>query len=250
MWHRKVFFLCFSSAIIFFIFGMGVGHYHWPPFKPISKFKNFLSNSLFETSVEYRGEVGLLEEAFTDPVIDTDLYYPPINDLEGIRKANERIFMFREGFDSAFEKLEVTGVDQLDRSKGMLPVIRVRYRYQERQFEAFAYGNLPIASDSPKLGSLIIPGSGINQSFYIAQHDLNNYHSGFIDLLNQKGFNTYILIKPNESLLAIHNGHLKKLNGGCIWNWQLNRGGSYSVSYIVASLAIMKWMKKLGSIEF
>ena len=51
------------------------------------------------------------------------------------------------------------------------------------------------------------------------------------------------LIKPNEDFLAWHDGNGKKLSGDFIWNWHLNREGSYSVSYLVQSLAFTKWMQ-------
>jgi len=43
--------------------------------------------------------------------------------------------------------------------------------------------------------------------------------------------------------LAWHDGNGKKLSGDFIWNWHLNRDGSYSVSYLVNSLAFTKWMQ-------
>jgi len=53
----------------------------------------------------------------------------------------------------------------------------------------------------------------------------------------------FTLIKPNEDFLAWHDGNGKKLGGDFIWNWHLNREGSYSVSYLVQSLAFTKWMQ-------
>jgi len=53
----------------------------------------------------------------------------------------------------------------------------------------------------------------------------------------------FTLIKPNEDFLAWHDGNGKKLSGDFIWNWHLNREGSYSVSYLVQSLAFTKWIQ-------
>jgi len=53
----------------------------------------------------------------------------------------------------------------------------------------------------------------------------------------------FTLIKPNEDFLAWHDGKGKKISGDFIWNWHLNREGSYSVSYLVESLAFTKWMQ-------
>lgn len=53
----------------------------------------------------------------------------------------------------------------------------------------------------------------------------------------------FTLIKPNEDFLAWHDGTGKKLSGDFIWNWHLNREGSYSLSYLAYSLAFTKWMQ-------
>ena len=43
--------------------------------------------------------------------------------------------------------------------------------------------------------------------------------------------------------MAWHDGKGKKLSGDFIWAWHLNREGSYSVSYLVESLAFTKWLQ-------
>jgi hypothetical protein len=101
-----------------FVYGVGVGHYHWPPFWQIQGAKNTLTQLLPEPVVEYRGEAELLVYAFTDPVAEADLYYPPITDLAGIRRANDRIFMLSQGFETAFEDLQVLEAEQLNRPQG------------------------------------------------------------------------------------------------------------------------------------
>lgn len=230
-------------TLVFFAYGVGVGHYQWPPFWQIEEVKNTLTQLLPERAVEYRGEAELLVYAFTDPVEETDLYYPPITDLEGIRRANDRIFMLRQGFETAYEDLQVLAAEQLNQPQGVVPVVRVRFEYQDREHEAFAYGRLPPVCEGNNSASLIIPGSGLNQSLGIATGDKANYHHGILDALNAGGGEIFTLIKPNEDFLAWHDGNGKKLSGDFIWNWHLNREGSYSVSYLVQSLAFMKWMQ-------
>jgi len=176
-----------SLAVAFFAYGMGVGHYQWPPFWQIQGAKNTLTHLLPEPVVEYRGEAELLVYAFTDPAEETDLYYPPITDLAGIRRANDRIFMLRQGFETAYEDLRVLEAEQLNRPQGAMPVVRVRFEYQDREHEAFAYGRLPPVCEGNNSASLIIPGSGLNQSLGIATGDKANYHHGILDALNARG---------------------------------------------------------------
>lgn len=232
-------------SLVFWAFalGVGVGHYQWPPYWQIQGVKNSLTQLLPERVTEYRGEAELLVYAFTDPVNKADLYYPPITDLAGIRSANDRIFMLRKGFETAYEDLRVLEAERLNRPQDAIPVVRVRFEYQDRELEAFAYGRMPAVYECKNSATLIIPGSGLNQSLGIATDDKANYHHGILDALNAGGGGVFTLIKPNEDFLAWHDGNGKKLSGDLIWNWHLNREGSYSVSYLVQSLAFTKWMQ-------
>lgn len=228
-----------SLATALFAYGVGVGYYRWPPFALLQGAKTAIT----QWQPKPTGEAELLIFAFTDPVKETGLYYPPIADFAEVRKANDRIFMLREGFETAFTDLQVLGADQLNRPEGAVPVVRVRFSYQDRQYEAFAYGRLPAAGDGKNSASLVIPGTGLNQSLGLATGDQANYHHGILDALEGRGGEIYTLIKPNEDFLAWHDGNGKKLNGDFIWNWHLNREGSYTASYLVESLAFTKWMQ-------
>jgi len=177
-------------ATLVFAYGVGVGYYQWPPFWQIQGAKNTLTQLLPERAVEvveYRGEAELLAYAFTDPVKESDLYYPPITHLAGIRRENDRIFMLRQGFEGAYEDLQVLAAEQLNRPQGAMPVVRVRFEYQDPEYEAFAYGRMPEVCDGKNAASLIIPGSGLNQSLGIANGDKANYHHGILDALNAGG---------------------------------------------------------------
>lgn len=234
------------SAMLF-VYGVGVGHYNWPPFDLMQKMRatiNLQSNTVQDTTKEeYQGEWELLQHAFPDTVNETSLYYPPITSLAEIREANERIFIPREGFENAYQLLEVLDATQLIRQEGEEPIMRVRFRYLEDTYEAFSYGIKPESCHENHIGSLIIPGSGINQSLGIATEDPDNYHYGIMMALNDLNGYKYVFIKPNEDFLAFGNGYGKKLAGTFIWNWHINSGGSYSVSYLVQSMAFQKWME-------
>jgi hypothetical protein len=55
--------------------------------------------------------------------------------MAGIRRANYRIFMLRQGFETALEDLQVSEAGQLNRPQGVVPVVRVRFEYQDRQYK-------------------------------------------------------------------------------------------------------------------
>jgi len=231
-----------------FLFGVGVGVYQWPPFQAIQSAKQFVRSWLPRSDQrELSGDSETLDIAFADPVSEVALHYPPIHSLRGIREANERIFTRQDGFETAYTDLQVIDATQLDRPIGSEPVVCVQFRYQGAQHAAFAYGRLPMDAPVRKWATLIIPGSGLNQSLPISTDDRQNYHFGIQQALSLLDGSVFTLIKPNEDLLAWHNGHGRKLRGSFIWNWHLNRGGSYSISYLVQSLAFMKWMQSCFS---
>lgn len=231
-------------GVMLFAWGIGVGHYRWPPFATLWTAKLLIMDRLQPNPhTSPRGQDELLALAFTDPIGGPDLYHPPITDLTGIKEANTRVFVRREQLANAFRDMEVLGAEQLDRASALRPVVCVRYRLADTEYETFAYGSLPGECPSGKWATLVIPGSGLNQSLGITTCDLENYHKGLLESLAPLQASVYTLIKPNEDLLAWHDGNGKKLCGNFIWNWHLNRGGSYSASYLMQSIAFMKWMK-------
>tara|TARA_Y100000588_G_C14267332_1_gene930547 strand:- start:889 stop:3156 length:2268 start_codon:yes stop_codon:yes gene_type:complete len=189
----------------------------------------------------------ILKSAFKTPIREQETYYEPITAINEIYESNQRLLIFRDGFETAYDDLELIGAEQVTRPVGMQPVVKVRFQYQDHEHEAFAYGMLPSIDNKSRRASLIIPGSGtgggdICQSYAIAADVPDNYQYGIHSTLNQEG-EVYVFIKPNNDFLAWHDGKGKKLDNHFIWNWHLNHGGSYSVSYLVQSLAVMKWIK-------
>lgn len=235
-----------AGAALCFLLGTLVGHYRWPPFELMSRAKA-ATTAWLGTSGDGQldPERELMKSAFIDPVVDPAPYYPAISDISGIRQANQRILVPREGFERAYETLVVEQAEQLARPSDAPPVVRVRFRYDGRPHEAFAYGVLPGAEQTQGWGALVIPGSGMNVSTALwrrqdAPETAGRHLLGCLEVLRP---NAFVLIKPNEDFLAWHDGHNRKLGGDFIWAWQLNRGGSYSVSYLLQAMAFSKWLK-------
>lgn len=238
----------FVYSFIFFLFGLLVGNYKWPPYTLLQNLKkslieNYSYERNYEKKIALNGEQELLNLVFCDTVSEHNLYYPPISSMDAIYDSNQRIHMECSGFESAYKNIKLVGYEYKKRGSRFLDVLRVNFVYRGKEYEAFAYVTAQDSCHSRDKSTLIIPGSEINQSYGIANGDTTNYHYGILDALKCTGGDVFTLIKPNEDYLAWHNGKGKKLSGLCIWNWHLNRGGSYSVSYIVQSLALMKWMK-------
>ena len=234
-----------------FVSGVAIAAWQLPPYQALKTIWDSrpwgdlsLEASADEIANGFDWEADIVESAFsTNPSIDGELYYPPITTVQGIREANVTAFVETEGFENAFDQIEVVGTEQLELPPGSLPVVRVTYSYRQEIREAFSYGDMPHLCDG-RLGSLVIPGSGDNQSSAIFTGDPENYHSGILDAVSGESPDyRFIFIKPNHDFLAWHNGEGKKLHGDYVFTWHLNRGGSYSASYLVDALAFTKWMQ-------
>ena len=229
---------------VVFTYGISVGVYHWPPF---STFTSVISPLIKPTPKPVSqnhasdGEQQLLELAFTDPLIAHEQINKPISSLDGIYEANRRMLLPIDNFFSAYEKLEILEAGTLTLDRGATSAVKIKYTLAGNEYNAHAYLIDNSASTNAETAVLIIPGSGHNQASRIYKNDPKNYHYGIVDALGG-AFRGYILIKPNEDCLAIHNGHAK-LNKNFFVNWHLDHEASYSAHYIANSLAISKYLQ-------
>jgi hypothetical protein len=228
--------------IFIFIYGLSVGHYHFPPHSQLASFKKYLASLKGDQVHVYKGkDQEILQFAFTDPLIPGELIHPPLTTLENVRDINESIFIPVENYYSAYDNLSVANVETLELNKGETDVVKLTFNLFDKQYEAYSYGKPSLDSQSRK-AALILPGSGLNQSSAIYSNDPENYHYGVIDIFDSE-YDIFVFIKPNEDILAFHDGQ-KKLNLNYYVNWHLNRGGSYSASYIAQSIAFTKHLKE------
>ncbi len=231
-----------ALMIVIFAYGVGVGLYKWPPFKQMHLIKNIVSQQV-QTPELYLGEFELLQYAFTEDANIGYYYYPAISSLNQIREANEDIFTPIKDFETAYQNMQILDARQVDIPLDAESIVLITYNYQEREYTAFAYGQLPINCVEASTATMIIPGTGKNESLAIAMNDPKSYHYGIVDAINETtNGDIFVLIKPNDDIRSWHDGNGIKINGDFIYNYHLNRGGSYSVSYLVESLAISKWI--------
>jgi hypothetical protein len=187
----------------------------------------------------YAGDRELLRFAFTDPLIDGQLIHPPIVDLAGVGRAVESMLLPVKGFSDAYRRLQVIEAGLLpDRAEDR--VLAVRYRLAGRGYAAHAYVRPPHVGEGRR-AALVIPGSGHNQSSGIYREDEDNYHHGLIAALEPE-HDVFILIKPNEDVLAFHDG-TGKLNPNFYLARLINAGGSYSAHYVANALAVIRHLE-------
>lgn len=164
------------------------------------------------------------------------LRYPAMQDKHELNRKINEMSVEINNFDSAYQGIEIL-THSIEENKLVLA-----YRYQSLIDTAFAYFK-PGKNRDSNIGINIIPGSGSNQSsaMYFQNAIDSNYQSNIDDIAVNYG-DCFILVKPNEDFLAIHNGK-KKVPNSLYINHLLNHGSSYSAYYIIQGLALSKYLK-------
>lgn len=189
-------------------------------------------------------ESRLISLSFGTELYDGPLLHPAVTSLDDVTDQISDIFLPVSLYPNAYD--ELVTLDHSYESLGDLGntfnVFSVTYELGEGQMAAYAYFR-EAQNKSSTNAALIIPGSGINQSSAIYINDSENYHYNIAALVGRH-WDTYVYVKPNEDLLAIHDGNAK-LHQEYIIRPHLNSGGSYSCRYLVDSMAIVKHLKTL-----
>lgn len=177
-----------------------------------------------------------LADHFISKITEFDkLRYQAVSNYEDLYK---RINIYKiniDSFDLAYSKIQILNSSIKDH------VLSLTFKYGDRTDTAFAYFKPGFYNVGKKVGIHIIPGSGINQSSAMFYKEKKNYQSNIVDIVQSHG-DLFILVKPNEDFLAIHNG-IKKINESSFVNYLLNNGSSYSAYYMIQSLAVSKFIQ-------
>jgi hypothetical protein len=184
---------------------------------------------------EYNRNDVVLANAFTDPLIELQLL-PPATTIEEVSTQLAALYYPVADFFTAYDSL------LLKQARHQGDVFQVDYVASGREYTAYTYYRPGRSRQNDTCAVLAIPGSGSNQSTAIFHKDPQNYHGDVLALFEEK-CDTFVLVKPNEDFLAVHNGK-KKLNEKYLLRFLINRGGSYSAYYIVNSVALVKWLKQ------
>lgn len=219
------FFLIASS----FIFGAITVYKRLPPYVFASVYiKPYLT--MYEADSYFNN-------IFVDPIIKKeDLLYSPIKNK---KKLDEKINVFK-GFSTTENLYQDISIIKGSMKSNYVEVI---YSYKNKKDTLYAYLKKSLLKNSKK-AMHIIPGSGLNQSSEILYKNsiLDNYQSTIDDLVYEYG-DCYIFIKPNEDILALHNGS-KKISEIQFVNYLLNNSSSYSGYYITQTVALSKYLKE------
>jgi hypothetical protein len=203
--------------------------YHLPPY-PFIK-------SLFGAPCEHeipRTEKDLMEQIFVDELVSPDeLVLPPCRTIADVRAQLDTFHRCLQDHPH-LPDVAVTG------SQCLKNLLEVQYRFQG-EHSAFAY-SASTARKQSRMAALIIPGSGENQSHAIVTHQEANYHGQIVDWLKPHA-DVYVFIKPNQGVLAIHNG-IRKIDGNYIYADLINRGKSYSFDYLVRAVAVIRFLQE------
>jgi hypothetical protein len=122
---------------------------------------------------------------------------------------------------------------------------KLTYKVGEKDYNTFSYYKpYKGGHNNARTAILILPGSGINEATAI-HHGLG-YHGNIADIASAYG-DVYTNLKPNDDFNAIHNNRYK-LDHQFIFNNMINKGSSYSASYLVNSIAATKRLKEIYDI--
>lgn len=186
----------------------------------------------------------LIDNVFKEDIYQGELKFASIDSLSQINNYLNLDLVLLESYENCFDRLEIISIhqDSFSYQNKILPVVKLLFEYLGKKHEAYSYGRLPIALNQVKYATLIIPGTGKNQSSAIYADDSTNYHFGILNALTPLGGDVFVLVKPNEDFLAFHNGE-KKINEFAIFNHYLSNKSSYAASYLLDAFAFMKWAK-------
>ncbi|MBY0493487.1 MAG: hypothetical protein K2Y23_04680 [Cyanobacteria bacterium] len=212
-----------------FAFGLWVGTYQPPFYHRLRNFKRTLSG---QTEPVLTSEQRMMAAAFTDAMI-ADQILPPITSFAEIAERLKTYEVDPAIFPSAYQQLQVLGADQSGDH------LAVRYQLAGRDYVAYAYASF--STPKKECASVVVPGSGQNQSSEIFAGNPQNYQ-GTIAVAMRDLCDPVVIVKPNEDFLAIHNGS-RKLNYTAIAVSLLNRGASYSAHYLINALAVVKHLQ-------
>jgi len=213
-------------------YGFFVGKYQIFPYR---LFHSLTTTSDSAKQIPYEPNDEIFQYAFKKKKIDFQVY-PAVNTLEKLTNRLDGMYFPVEEFFSAYDHLRLSGAERSQ------DVFRVDYQLADRHFSAFSYRRDAVAPKATGCAVLVIPGSGSNQSTPIFQKDTTNYHGDILEIFEPQ-CDSFVLVKPNEDFLAIHNGK-GKLDYDFILRYLLNKGGSYSANYLVDSLAFTKYLKE------
>lgn len=223
-----------------FLSGTAVGYLQAPPVPQLLEARRWAIGLV-------KGPPPALSEleahVFTDPIV-SNLVYPPITSIAGIKAANDRMFIDVSDFDSAYERLNITRAARVQVGNSLM--LRVDFDLAGKQHQAYAYliNRHWQPSRHRAVASLIIPGTGVNQSTRMLEGADSGEAQTWLPAFSRPDSDLFLFIKPNEDALAFHDGQAK-LSDDAIKNYHLNRGGSYAASYIVQSLAMTKYLRSL-----
>lgn len=223
-------FKSFSLLILLFfayVIGVLTVRNNWKIYRIASVYKSKIIDNFntFENSIE---------GYFINPIIDSeDLIYRTTTSRKELRN-NVNRFLNHPKISNIYDNVVFNKVTY----KGN--TLKLNYSIDGKIDSLYSYFKI---NEEFNNASLIIPGSGINQSsaIYYKKSVFDNYQCNIDDMLSRFG-SVFVYIKPNEDILAIHNGTLK-IDENSYVNYLLNNGYSFSEYYIGQTIVLGKYLK-------
>lgn len=240
VWWVGLGLLCVVGALcgMAFMLGLALGYWRAPPVPQLMSVRQSVTEAVYGRPTP----AAAVEQQVFDHAIVADLIYPPMRSLQEIKTANDRFLVDADSFGSAYDRLSIRGASKL--RVGKSTILRVDFELGGKGYGGYAYIVDPNwhPSRHKRVGTLLIPGTGVNMSTQMLQHRPVVGGKTWLPAFQRADSDLFLFIKPNEDALAFHNGKLK-LSPLVVNHYHLNRGGSYAASYIIQSLAVTKYLR-------
>ena len=218
--------------------GIATAKRQWPPYRQLRQlYRTFAKPNeqlVSRATSVVSEETHLVRSAFSDPLaMGVQQLFPKCLTIEEVHAQLRSLEIDPALYYTAYADLKTT-LTTMTQSRFDVEYALDGPRHAHAYYSKTTQGTRDCAA-------LIIPGTGLNQSTSIVMRDPDNYHGGIHELVTQH-CDTFVLVKPNEDFLAIHDGQ-QKLGPNFVYAHLLNRGSSYSANYLTHALAISKALK-------
>jgi len=185
-------------------------------------------------SLNYKS-IELLDELFTEQLLSKEnLIYAPINSFSELyTRINENYTPIEEEKFDLYSNIKIVK-DSIFNLNGY-NIIKITFSLNNRIYNSYNYfNNFP-----QDTAFLILPGSDPNQSYAIVSENNKNYHYGFYTKFKNR-YGIFVYIKPNEDILAWHNGS-KKINGYAYYNTLISWGPHLGILALYNQLQLLSF---------
>ncbi|MBI2968185.1 MAG: hypothetical protein HYY40_10285 [Bacteroidetes bacterium] len=183
------------------------------------------------SSLTFSADTEILQYLFQNPALPNQLD-SQITTIAELEYQLKKFDITTSDFFNSYSPITVLNDTLID------TITRISFQFNSKTYYAYCFF-VPGMVSADSVATLIIPGSGTNQSTEI--YYKTGYHGPIVDNVSKYG-DTYIFVKPNQDFLGIHREN-KLLMDEAIVPFLINTGFSYTAYYLTQCVAFAKYLK-------